>query len=609
MTETGYPTGPEDRDERIIGVALRRSALALVLVAVVVAVVTVVVNRKPAEAIKAKTIVAPAPLESGSEARPEIPWTDVTEASGIDFVHENGARGDRLLPETMGSGVAVLDFDGDGDSDLLFVNGRSWPWDRPDAPRSTLRLYANDGTGRFHDVTGPSGLDVALVGMGVAVGDVDGDGDPDLFVTAVGPNRLFRNEGGRFIDVTDAAGVAGDDADWSTSAGFFDADNDGDLDLFVANYVRWSRELDFEVGFTLNGADRAYGPPRSFAGRHPSLFRNDGTGRFTDVSASAGIEIENPATGQPMAKALGIALVDLGRDGLTDVFVANDTVQNLLFRNRGNLEFEEVGAETGVAFDSFGLATGAMGVDVADIRGDGALAFAIGNFSNEMSSLYVQQHDSWLFADESAVEGIGSPSRLALSFGMVFLDADLDGRPDLIQANGHLEEAISEVQASQHYRQPAQFFWNAGPDARQCFVPVPTGELGGLGTPIVGRAAAAGDLDGDGDPDVVLTQNGGRPLVVRNDQDTGHHWLRVRLEGVTANRDGIGAELELEVDGRTLRRRVMPTRSYLSQVEPMVTFGLGTATAIDRLRVIWPGGQVQEVAPPEIDRMVVVRQE
>ncbi|HXI02266.1 MAG TPA: CRTAC1 family protein [Candidatus Saccharimonadales bacterium] len=605
-----YEEIPEEElvpeDDTIIGRAFRWSLVVICILAAAVAVGIFLSRRAPAEpqVVERGPVQAPPPLQEAGAEVPQVRFTDITKEAGIDFVHTSGARGEKLLPETMGAGVAFVDYDGDGDEDLVFVNSDRWPGDP--GPHPTMALYRNDGKGHFENVTRGSGLDVSFYGMGIAAGDVDGDGRTDLFFTALGPNHLFLNRGGKFEEVTKRAGVAGEADRWSTSAGFFDYDGDGDLDLFVCNYVQWSKKIDHNLNFTLNGTDRAYGPPKQYKGTYPYLYRNDGHGVFTDVSAEAGIRIDNPATGQPMGKSLGVTFVDVDRDGRPDIFVSNDTVQNFLFRNKGDGTFEEMGANSGVGFDNSGMATGAMGIDAADFANDGLLGVGIANFANEPTSLYVQQRDPWQFVDQSAAEGIGSPSMLKLSFGLFFFDFDLDGRIDFFEANGHLEDEINQIQPSQHYRQPAQLFWNAGCEHRACFVVVPDKTAGDLSRPIVGRGAAYADIDGDGDLDVIVTQTGGAPLLLRNDQATGHHWLRVRLAGRAPNREAIGSRVELEAGGVKQTRYVMPTRSYLSQVELPVTFGLGDADRVDSLRVIWPGGEEQDVPVGAVDRTIVV---
>ncbi|MEQ8764467.1 MAG: CRTAC1 family protein, partial [Planctomycetota bacterium] len=437
----------------------------------------------------------------------------------------------------------------------------------------------------------------------------DGDGDPDLYLTAVGPNKLLRNDNGRFLEVTQTAGVAGADDQWSSSAGFFDYDRDGDLDLFVCNYIRWSREIDQEINFTLNGRDRAYGPPTNYVGAQPYLFRNEGDGTFQEVAEEAGLHVQNRATGVPVGKSLAVIFEDIDEDGDLDVLVANDTVQNFLYRNEGDGSFEEIGELSGFAYDTGGNATGAMGIDAAFYRNDRTLGIGIGNFANEMTSLYVAGDGSGHFSDEAIIEGIGSPSRLRLSFGLLFFDYDLDGRLDLLQANGHLEEEISQIQASQQYRQPAQLFWNAGPSARACFVEVPEEEgTKDLYQAIVGRGVTCADIDLDGDVDVLLTQTGGRPKLLRNEQSLGHHWLRCKLIGAAPARDAIGAEVTLVAGGKTQKRRVMPTKSYLCQVELPITFGLGGATKIDSLTVRWPDGTQQPVTVEAVDRELIIQQ-
>jgi hypothetical protein len=543
----------------------------------------------------------------------EIPvakFTDITTSAGIQFSHVNGAYGEKLLPETMGGGVAFLDFDSDGNQDLLFINSTYWPGHAPtNRPPPKMALFRNDGRGRFTDVTPGSGLDVSFYGMGVAVGDYDNDGLPDVFITAVQGNHLFHNEGGgKFREVTSEAGVGGASDGWSTSAAWIDYDNDGKLDLFVCNYIRWSAELDRAAPFELPNIGRAYGPPRNFEGVFPYLYHNDGNGHFSDVSAAAGVQVRNSATGRPVAKSLAVAPVDVDNDGWIDLVVANDTVQNFLFHNEGRSGvhgFKEIGARSGIAYDAYGLTRGAMGIDSARFRSDDALGIAIGNFANEMNALYVAQRDSLLFADEAVKSGVGPASQSLLKFGLFFFDYDLDGQLDVLTANGHLEPEINRVHPDQKYRQPAQLFWNRG-ERGPAFAPVPKDKCGAdLYKPIVGRGSAYADIDGDGDLDVILTQVSGPPLLLRNDQNLGHHWLRLKLVGTKSNRDAIGAWIKVRAGGRLFSRQVMPTRSYLSQSELPVTIGLGTAKEAEAVEIVWPSGTVQKINP-KTERLTVI---
>ncbi len=601
---------PEQGNDQIIATAFRRSLLAAggaAALAGLVLGIRALMSDPPAPVADAD-VIAPRAVNRAREPRPPaVAFTDITGPAGITHTHRNGAYGDKLLPETMGGGVAFLDYNGDNALDLLFVSGRSWPWKDSGEKAASLILYQGDGRGGFRDRTRELALDVTLYGMGAAVGDYDGDGDVDIFVTALGANRLFRNEGGeRFQDVTATAGVGGDEAAWSTGAAFLDFDGDRDLDLVVLNYVEWSYEIDHEVDYRLTGIGRAYGPPTNYPGTDSWLYRNEGNGTFTDVSAEYGIRVRNPATGQPLGKSLAVLPVDVNDDGWPDLVVANDTVRNFLFLNREGNGFREVGTELGIAFDNAGAATGAMGIDHARLAPFGERAIAIGNFANEMTSFYVKPAGSALFTDQAIVRGIGPASRQALTFGLFFFDFDLDGRQDLLQANGHVESEINRVQPSQHYRQPPQLFWHCGDGCARPFVPVALAQGNGLATPLVGRGAAYGDVDGDGDLDVVLTQIHGPPRLLRNDQATGHNWIRFDVldrRGAPA----YGARVTLTRNGEAQHRRVEPTRSYLSQVETTLTFGLGPAAAVHRAIIEWPDGTTLEVENPAVNRRHVIR--
>ena len=610
---------PDDQDEvahlddAVIGRAFCWSFVAMGVIAVAAIGVVIALKRKPAPPPPQITkIEAPAAAARRTAEIPTVKFTDITAQSGITYRHINGAAGEKLLPETMGGGVAFFDFNNDDRPDLLFVNSCYWPWDKDAAnkPKATLALYRNDGAGKFTDVTAGSGLDVSLYGMSAACGDFDNDGNVDVFISGVGGGRLIRNLGnGKFSDVTSAAGVGGATNDWSTACAWFDYDNDGKLDLLVANYVRWSREIDFEVGYKIDGVHRAYGQPNNFQGAFPHLYHNDGDGKFTEVAAKAGLHIKNPATGVPVAKTLGVAPIDFDGDGWMDLVIANDTVQNFLFHNERNGTFKEIGALAGVAFDVNGAARGAMGIDAARYRDDGALGIAIANFANEMTGLYVCNKDPMLFTDEAIAEGVGPAGRLALKFGIFFFDYDLDGRLDLLTANGHLEEEIGKIQASQKYAQPAQLFWNCGSSNAATFCSVPEAKAGAdLFKPIVGRGCAYADIDGDGDLDCVLTQINGPPLLLRNDQQLGHHFLRLKLAGKSANRDGIGAWVSVKAGGRVIARQAMPTRSYLSQSELPITIGLGSNAKVDEVTVTWPGGGRQAVTDARVDGTIAVEQ-
>jgi hypothetical protein len=556
---------------------------------------------------------------------PPVRFRDITERAGIGFRHTNGAFGAKLLPETMGSGVAFLDYDNDGRPDLLFINSCSWPGHQdPKQHAPTLALYRNKGDGAFEDVTAAAGLNVIMYGMGVTVGDYDNDGYADVFVTGVGGNRLFHNEpradGKRhFVDVTRRAGVGGPGGwgdfgsdflqrqqplNFSTSAAFLDYDGDGLLDLFVCNYVTWSPDLDLHQGFQLVGIGRAYGPPTDFAGAQCFLYRNLGGGRFEDVSAKAGIRVTDQL-GRSLGKSLGVIACDVDDDGWPDIIVANDTVRNFLFHNKRDGTFEEIGEQTRVAYAE-GSARGAMGIDWGEYR-PGQHALLIGNFANEPDTfLRLDDRQQLLFCDAALAEGIWGPSRPLLKFGVMFFDYDLDGRQDLLTCNGHLEPEISLVQAGQSYKQPVQLFWNTG--GKHAFESVGA-DLAGpdLFKPLVGRACAFADVVGDGNLDVVLTENGGPARLLRNEGGAGNNWIRLLLEGDgrRSNRSAIGARVTLKAGDVTQQREVISGRGYLSQSEFTLTFGLGKASTVEEVTIRWPGknGSTQTMKHLEVNRL------
>ncbi len=608
-------TGPNDTEsgdqdvenDAVIGQALRGSLIVFTFLALPVIGILIYLNIEKREADSTEVEVSlPTERTANEQPIPSLPLVNVTAEAGIDFVHQTGRYGEKLLPETMGSGVAVLDYNNDDHLDLLLINSTRWPWDKSDQQPTRCRLYAGNGQFQFEDVSEKAGINFSLYGMGSAIGDYDNDGDDDIFISAVGKNCLLRNDSGVFVDVTTAAGVGGTEETWGTSCGFFDYDNDGQLDLFVCNYVDWSKEADLSQDFTLDGESRAYGPPRAFSGSFSYLYHNEGDGTFADVSAQAGVQVRNDDTNVPLGKAMGLAPVDINNDGWIDLVVANDTVRNFLFQNNQDGTFTEMGRLSGIAFDrASGNARGAMGIDTARFRDDGTLAIGIGNFANEESALYMARPGRKQFVDAAMFTGFGPPTRLGLTFGLFFFDIDLDGRFDVLGANGHLEEEISKTQRTQRYEQPPQLFWNAGREAKNELVLATAKETGeSFHQPIVGRGTAYGDFDEDGDQDIVISVSNGSTVLFRNDQQIGNHWLRVNLQGTRSNRDAIGAKVQLETGDRVLQQTVMPTRGYLSQSERTVTFGLGQTTAVGELTVTWPGGQQEKFQVDGVDQTV-----
>ena len=542
------------------------------------------------------------PTRSEGAVTTRLRFTEIAAEAGIDFQHETGAFGGKWMPETLGSGAAFLDYDRDGAPDLLLVNSDWWPGRERSGSRPTQRLYRNRGGGRFEDRTEEAGLDISLYGMGATVADYDGDGDPDIYLTAVGPNRLLRNDAGRFTDVTALAGVAGNPPEgppaWSTAAAWVDVDLDGWLDLYVCNYVKWTPRTDLFT--TIDGTTKSYATPQQYEGESCRLYRNPGNGgRFTDITVAAGLY--NPA-----GKSLGVAVTDFNMDRRPDLVVANDTQRNFLYRNEGDGTFVDIAVRAGVAFDEAGRARAGMGIDVADLTGEGGWSIAIGNFAHEPLALFTRIGTD-LFQDRAGAAGLSRPTMVPLTFGVAFADFDLDGTLDIVTANGHIEPGINAVRREQTFAQSPQLFLGDGSGGFDN-ASAAVGE--GFREPVVGRGIAYGDIDLDGDLDLLVTVNGGTPRLFRNDL-AGASGIGVLLEGEAPNRDALGALVTVYAGGRRQRRFVATGSSYLSQssLRPLL-FGVGEALAADSLLVRWPGtGGVTRMGPVPAGATVTVQQE
>jgi hypothetical protein len=512
-------------------------------------------------------------------ASPAFQFVDVTKSSHLEFQHNSGAYGGKLLPETLGSGCAFLDYDGDGWQDILLINGMDWPGHK--RQRSTLRLYRNEQDGTFSDVTRKAGLDVEMYGLGVAVGDYNNDGFPDILITCMGQNRLFKNTGkGTFIDVTQKSGLGRRQA-LSTSALWFDFDRDGLLDLFVCNYVKWSP--DHDVFCSLDGKHKSYCTPEAYRGETCWIFHNRGDGTFEDVTASSGIFDSS-------SKSLGVALLDHDQDGWPDLLVTNDTQPNKLYRNNHNGTFKDVAVEAGIAFSSDGKARAGMGVDVGDFENSGRAGVAITNFDNEMIGLY-RASGNGTFEDIATHAGVGLPSKTTLGFGCLLADLNLDGALDLLAANGHIDDTVRNIRGNVGYAQPPQLFLN---DGKGRFTDLSSGAGDGFRQPKVARGLAYGDFDRDGDLDILMTTNRGPAYLYRNDQLAGNRSIRFKLQGTQSNRDAIGASVRIEAGGSSQARLVKSGSSYLSQSELPVTFGLGRRDKVERVVIQWPNGRTEE---------------
>ena len=521
----------------------------------------------------------------GSVQAPQLRFTDITELSGIDFSHENGAVGDKWMPETMGSGCALFDYDEDGDLDALLVNGQRW-----DGKGDTrTRLYENGGKADFTDVTERVGLDVNVYGMGANVADYDADGDLDVYVTALGPNALLRNDAGRFVDVAKQAGVSGErwlddqgrsNDEWSTSAVWFDVDGDGWLDLLVTNYIRWSIETDIYT--SLDGNNKSYATPQQYPGSTPRLYRNQGDGTFVEITEEAGLLL-------PAGKSMGVAMTDFEGNGLIDIVVTNDTQPNFLLQNLGDGRFAERGLMAGIGYDDTGRARAGMGVDIASVENDGVQSIAIGNFSREALSLYRQTGE--VFVDAAGKAKLVQSTLPTLTFGLRFLDADFDGYQDLILANGHIEPEINSVQKEITYQQTSQLFWNSG-SGRMVDISEDSGPF--FLEKIVARGLSAGDVDGDGDLDVLMTTNGGRAYLLRNDGPTGKA-IAIKLRSQGGNKRAIGALVSVTSRERTQTQMVRTGSSYLSHSPLELTFGVGQVERVERIEIRWPDGTQESI--------------
>lgn len=505
-----------------------------------------------------------------------VQFVDITQKAGIHFTHNSGRTGKKLMPETLGSGCAFIDLDGDGYADILLINGK----DFSPSPRQSLpAFYRNNRDGTFTDITRGSGLDVEMYGLGVSVADYDNDGRPDLYITALEGDHLFHNEGhGHFRDVTAQSGIH--NANFGTSSAWLDYDKDGKADLFVANYVTWSKDKD--QWCSMDGTTKSFCTPETYKGTSSKLFHNLGNGKFQDVTDKAGL-------GDKTSKSLGVVTLDFDGDGWTDIFVSNDTQPSKLYKNNGNGTFTEQGMQAGVAFGEDGVARGAMGADAADYDRSGRPHLLVGNFSNQMLALYHNEGNGF-FVDQAPAGTVGHSSLLDLTFGAFFFDFDLDGYPDILAANGHIEPDINRVQTKITYREAPLLFRNQG---NGHFENVSNDVGPDFRKQMVARGAAYADFDHDGDLDVLISNNDGPPILYRNDGGNKNNWITVRLEGTKSNRSALGAVVRVESASGKQWQTVHSGSSYCSQSDEVLTFGLRRDSLVLSLAVEWPSGTRQ----------------